>query len=140
MIALTLVGAVSVIAIPKENAPEVVIPVAIVTTPLRGGSAADVAELVTKEIEKEVGAVDNIDKLTSTSRPGFSTVVAEFEASADLDKSIQDVKDAVDRAKPSLPRDADEPTVTRVSFNDQPVLIISLSGGLPAPEFAKLSK
>lgn len=140
MIALTLAGTVSVIAIPKENAPEVVIPVAIVTTVLRGGSPDDVASLVTKEIEKEVAAVDNLDKLTSTSRAGFSTVVAEFEASADLDKSIQDVKDAVDRAKGGLPRDADEPNVTRVAFNDQPILIISLSGGLPPSEFTKLAK
>lgn len=138
-IALVIAGTVSVIAIPKENAPEVVIPVAVVSTPLRGGSAADVAELVTKEIEKQVASVENLRKLTSTSREGLSTVVAEFEASANLDKSIQDVKDAVDRAQPSLPRDADDPVVVRISFSDQPILIISLSGGLPATEFTRLA-
>jgi multidrug efflux pump len=140
MIALVIAGTIAVIAIPKENAPEVTIPVAVVSTPLRGGSAADVASLVTKELEKEIAAVDNIDSLRSTSREGISIITAEFEASADLDKSIQDVKDAVDRAQPKLPRDADDSTVTRVSFSDQPILIISLSGGLPPTEFTKLAR
>ncbi|MEK7063701.1 MAG: efflux RND transporter permease subunit [Patescibacteria group bacterium] len=140
MVALMAAGTAAVIAIPKENAPEVEVPVAVIATTLRGASAADTAALVTKEIEKQVGTIDNINKLTSSSREGISIVTAEFNASANLDKSIQDVKDAVDRAKPRLPRDADEPVVTRVSFSDQPILIISLSGGLPATEFAALAE
>ena len=95
--ALVVAGVVAVLAIPKENAPEVVIPVAVIQTTLRGASAADTAKLITKEIEKEVGTVENLHKLTSSSREGISVVVAEFDASANLDKSIQDVKDAVER-------------------------------------------
>lgn len=140
MVGLVVAGLVAVIAIPKENAPEVKVPVAVIVTTLRGASAADTAKLVTKEIEKQVSSLDNLNKLTSSSREGVSVVTAEFDASANLDKSIQDAKDAVDRAKPKLPRDADEPTVTRISFSDQPILIISLSGGLPATEFAELGK
>ncbi len=140
MLGLIAAGLVSVIAIPKENAPEVKVPVAVIVTTLRGASAADITKLVTKEIEKQAGTVDNLHKLTSSSREGVSVVTAEFDASADLDKSIQDVKDAVDKAKSNLPRDADQPVVTRVSFSDQPILIISLSGGLPATEFAALAK
>lgn len=140
IIALVAAGIAAVFAIPKENAPEVTIPVAVIQTTLRGASAADTAKLITKEIEKEVGTVENLHKLTSTSRESVSIVSAEFEASADLDKSIQDVKDAVDRAKPKLPRDADEPVVLRITANDQPIFIVSLSGGLPPSEFAKLGK
>lgn len=140
MVALVVGGFAALVAIPKENAPEVKVPVAVIVTTLRGASPADTAKLVTKEIEKQVSSVDNLHKLTSSSREGVSVVTAEFDASANLDKSIQDTKDAVDRAKPRLPRDADEPTVTRVSFSDQPILIISLSGGLPPTEFAALGK
>lgn len=139
-VALLIAGALSVLSIPKESAPEVEVPVAIIATTLRGASAEDIAELVTKEIEKEVATVDNLDTLSSSSREGISIITAEFEASADIDASIQDVKDAVDRAKAALPRDADEPTVTRVNFADQPVLIISLAGGLPPAEFTELAK
>lgn len=140
IIALVVAGFVAVLAIPKENAPEVTIPIAIIQTTLRGASAADTEKLITKEIEKEVGTVENLHKLTSSSREGVSVVSAEFEASANIDKSIQDVKDAVDRAKPKLPKDADEPVVLRITANDQPIFIVSLSGGLPPTEFTRLAK
>lgn len=140
MTALVVAGFVAVLAIPKENAPEVTIPVAIIQTTLRGASASDTEKLITKEIEKEVSTVENLHKLTSTSREGVSVVSAEFEASANIDKSIQDVKDAVDRAKPKLPKDADEPVVLRITVNDQPIFIVSLSGGLPPAEFTRLGK
>jgi multidrug efflux pump len=138
--ALVVAGAVAAFAIPKENAPEVVIPIAFIQTTLRGASAADTEKLITREIEKEVGTVENLHKLTSSSREGISIISAEFEASANIDKSIQDVKDAVDRAKPKLPRDADEPTVLRITANDEPIFIVSLSGGLPPTEFTRLAK
>lgn len=140
IIGLVVAGSVAVLAIPKENAPEVTIPVAIIQTSLRGASAADTEKLITKEIEKEVGTVENLHKLTSSSREGVSVVSAEFDASANLDKSIQDVKDAVDRAKPRLPKDADDPVVLRITANDQPIFIVSLSGGLPPTEFTRLAK
>ncbi len=138
--ALVIAGFASVVAIPKESTPEVEVPIAVVSTTLRGASAEDVAELVTREIEKEVATVENLSKLTSTSREGVSIVVAEFEASANLETSIQEVKDAVDRAKSSLPRDADDPSVLQINFSDQPILILSLSGGLPPAEFSKLGE
>ncbi|MES2014838.1 MAG: efflux RND transporter permease subunit, partial [Patescibacteria group bacterium] len=140
MIALVVAGTAAVFAIPKENAPEVTIPVAVIQTTLRGASAGDTEKLITKEIEKEVSTVENLHNLTSSSREGVSVVTAEFEASANLDKSIQDVKDAVDRAKPKLPKDADEPVVLRITANDQPIFIVSLSGGLPPTEFTRLAK
>lgn len=128
MLALTAGGLFSVFAIPKESAPEVEIPTGIVSTVLPGAAALDVEKLVTKKIEDEVANISNLNTLTSTSRDGVSTVVAEFEASANLDQAIADLKDAVDRAKPTLPEEATEPQVIRINFADQPVLVVSISG------------
>jgi multidrug efflux pump subunit AcrB len=127
MIALTIGGTFSLVSIPKESSPEVIIPVGIVSTILPGGSAEDIEQLITNKIEDEVKNLENIDTITSSSREGVSIVSAQFLASADIDKSIQDLKDAVDRAKTDFPREALDPTVTRVNFADQPILIISLS-------------
>lgn len=127
MIALTVGGLFSLVTIPKESAPEVIIPVGIVTTILPGGSAEDIEQLITNKIEDEVKNLENIDTVTSSSREGVSVVSAQFLASADIDKSIQDLKDAVDRAKVDFPREAQEPVVSRVNFADQPILIVSVS-------------
>lgn len=130
MIVTTLAGLYSLIAIPKESAPEVVIPVGIVSTVLRGASAEDTEKLITNKLESEIANVENIDKVTSSSNEGISIITAQFNASADIDKSIQDLKDAVDRVKNELPTDATEPIVAKINFSEQPMLILSISQDL----------
>jgi len=140
MIALVFAGFYSVLVIPKESAPEVIIPVGVVTTVLRGGSGEDVEKLVTNKLEQEIINVENIDKVTSSSRDGVSVISAQFIASADVEKSIQDLKDAVDRAKGQLPSDAEEPNVLKVNFADQPILIMSVSQDLSPVQLTELGE
>lgn len=130
MTVFTFAGLYSLIVIPKESAPEVIIPIGIVQTVLRGASALDTEKLITDKLEDEIANIENIDKVTSSSREGISIVTAQFNASADIEKSIQDLKDAVDRAKPELPEDATEPLVMKINFADQPMLILSVSQDL----------
>ncbi len=140
IVALCAAGAYAVLAIPKESAPEVIVPIGIVSTAFPGASPADVEELVTNKLEDSIANVDGLDRLTSSSREGFSIITAEFDASADIDKSIQDLKDAVDQAKGELPEDATEPSVTEVNFADQPILVISISSDLSPVEFTQLGE
>ncbi len=123
-------GLTSLIAIPKESSPEVVIPMGIVSTVLRGASAEDTEKLITDKLESEIANVENIDKVTSSSQEGVSVITAQFNASADIEKSIQDLKDAVDRVKGELPADATDPMVMKINFADQPMLIVSISQDL----------
>lgn len=127
MVVLTIMGLYSLVIIPKESSPEVIVPVGIVTTVLRGGSAEDVENLVTNKLEQEITNVENIDTVTSSSQEGISVITAQFIASADVTTSIQALKDAVDKAKNDLPTDADTPTVSKVNFSEQPFLIVSIS-------------
>lgn len=138
MCVLSLGGLYALLAIPKESAPEVVVPIGIVVSTLRGASATDVEQLLTKEIESEAANIENVDKITSTSGQGVSSVTVQFVAKADIDKSIQDLKDAVDRAKIKFPNEADEPQVLQVNFADQPILMVSVSADLSPALFAKL--
>lgn len=132
MMSVAMIGGLfSLSAIPKESAPEVEVPIGIVSTVLRGASAEDTEKLITNSLEDEVANIENINKITSTSREGVSVLVAEFNAKADIDKSLSDLKEAVDRAKVSFPEEADDPSVTRVNFADQPILIVSVSTDVP---------
>jgi len=140
MFSLVAAGVFSSIAIPKESSPEVIVPIGIVTTVLRGSSAEDVEKLISKKLETEIKNIENLDKVTSSSQDGVSVVSAQFLASADVDTSIQLLKDAVDKAKAELPSDAEEPTVTKVNFADQPVLIVSVSQDISPKGFTDLSK
>jgi multidrug efflux pump subunit AcrB len=128
LVALIGVGTYALLSIPRESAPEVVIPVGVVTTVLPGAPAADVESLITNEIERGLTSLENVSEITSTSREGVSTVVVEFEASADLDDSIQDLKDEVDVITQELPADAEDPFVSEVNFVDQPIMTVAIAG------------
>jgi len=138
--ALIATGTYAVIIIPKESAPEVIVPIGIVSTVYPGAPAADIEELITNKLEDNIGNVDNISSVTSNSQDGISVITAEFDASADIDKSIADLKDAVDIAKGDLPRDANDPMVSEVNFADQPILMVAVSADLPATEFTRLGE
>ncbi len=140
IVALICIGTFSLTAIPKESSPEVIVPIGIVSTVFPGASALDIEELITNKLEQEIANIDDLSSLTSTSRDGISVITAEFDASADIDKSIQNLKDAVDVAKGDLPRDAQDPFVSEVNFANQPILTISVSSVLPPVAFTELGE
>lgn len=139
ILALVGVGLYSLIAIPKESSPEVVIPVGVVTTILPGAPALDIESLITNEIERGLSSLENVKQITSTSREGVSSVVVEFEADADLEQSIQDLKDEIDSIQSQLPADAEDSVVTEVDFVDQPVLTIAIAGDRSPQEFTRIA-
>lgn len=140
MLSLIGLGIYSVLLIPKESSPEVIVPIGIVTTVYPGASASDIEELITNKLEDAIENVDGLENLTSTSRDDVSSITAEFNASADIDKSIQELKDAVDSAKSELPSDVNDPVVTEVNLADQPILIMAISSDLSASAFTALSE
>jgi multidrug efflux pump len=140
LIVLTLGGFAAVSAIPKESSPDIQIPLGIVTTVLPGASAQDVEQLVTDKIEDKVIGIEHVSKVTSTSGDGISSISVQFDANANIDKSIQLLKDAVDKAKPDLPTEALASNVTDVNFADQPILIASIAGDLAPAELTALGK
>jgi multidrug efflux pump subunit AcrB len=140
MVVLLAGGLYAVAAIPKEATPDISIPLGVVTTILPGASSADVERLVTDKIENGVLGVEHVSKVTSSSVEGVSTVSVEFDSSANIDKSIQSLKDAVDKVRTDLPTEATVPIVSDVNFADQPVLIVSVSGNLAPEELTTLGE
>jgi len=139
-VGLLLAGLTALISIPKESAPEVRIPIAVVTTALPGASADDVEQLVTIPIEDQLASgLTEVKDITSTSREGVSVVVAEFMPSANLDDSVQEAKDEVDKVN-DLPDDATDPVVAEVNFVDQPIVEFSISSDLPSIELLSLAE
>lgn len=125
---ISLWGAWSFQELPRESNPEVKIPIAVVATAFPGASPADVEELVTKKIETKIAGLSGIKKITSTSANSLSAITVEYEASEPLDDAIRRLRDAVSEIKSELPDDAEDPSVREISFDDQPILTIALSG------------
>lgn len=136
--ALVVAGAFSLLRIPKENSPAIVIPYGIVSAVLPGASSKDIETLVTDKLENQISGISNIDTITSNSSDGVSVITVQFNANADINQSIQDLRDAVSKTVPDLPADVTTPQVTKVNFSDQPIIVASISGDLPATAFSDL--
>ncbi len=85
-IIMAIAGIVTYTRIPKESFPELEIPMIAVSTVYPGVSPADIETLVTRPIEDELNTIGDIKELTSTSVEGYSSVVAEFETTVDLER------------------------------------------------------
>jgi HAE1 family hydrophobic/amphiphilic exporter-1 len=140
IVALVGLGVFSIFSIPRESSPEVVIPVGVVSTSFPGAPAADVEKLITNEIERGLTGLQNVESITSTSREGLSSVVVEFEASADVPDSIQALKDEIDLIRSSLPDEANDPVVLRQNFSDFPILTVALAADISDLAFNEITK
>lgn len=126
---ITLAGIVTYLLLPKENFPEVVFPQIYVATPYPGASPTDIESLISKQIEKQVKSIAGVKKITSNSVQNFSNVIIEFETDVDVSQAKQDVKDAVDRARPDMPNDLpDDPTIMDIDISEVPIMNVNLSG------------
>ena len=125
-------GFLSYTSMPRENYPEIIVPQIYVATPYPGNSALDVEKLITKRLEKEINAITGVDKITSTSIQGFSSINIEFNFDISPSDALQKVKNKVDiaMADKDFPKDLPaEPSITETNFNEQmPIMNINLSG------------
>lgn len=129
---VVLGGFLSYTSMPRENFPEIIVPQIYVATPYPGNSALDVEKLITKRLEKEINAITGVDKITSTSIQGYSSINVEFNFDITPSDALQKVKDKVDiaMADKDFPKDLPtEPSITEMNFSEQmPIMNINLSG------------
>jgi multidrug efflux pump subunit AcrB len=122
-------GLYSYISLPKELFPEISIPTVMVQTIYPGNPPVDIENLITRPLEKEIESIKGIKKMTSLSSQDASSIFVEFQTDVDIKKALQDVKDAVDKAKSDLPDDLrEDPATTDIDLSEFPVININLSG------------
>ncbi|HUM48110.1 MAG TPA: efflux RND transporter permease subunit, partial [Chitinophagales bacterium] len=107
VVMLTIMGIRAYNALPKELFPDVTMPTIYVSTIYPGSAPTDIENLVTKPLEKEIGSINGVNKITSNSVQDYSSIQVEFVSGTEINDANQKVKDAVDKAKPKLPNDLD---------------------------------
>ena len=127
--AIIVFGIMSYVSLPKELMPEINIPTVLIQTVYPGNPPADMENLVTKVIEKEIKTIKGIDEISSTSSQDASIIIMKFNFDVNIKDALQDVKDAVDKAKSDLPDDLpSDPMVNDMDLSEMPVININLSG------------
>jgi multidrug efflux pump subunit AcrB len=108
---IVFVGIFSFFQLPKQEMPDVVIKQAIVTTIYPGATPEKVEQNVTKKIEQKIKELQGIDKITSTSENGMSTIMITASDDVDAKQKWDEVRKKVQDAEAELPEDAQQPNV-----------------------------
>jgi len=136
---ISVFGIINYYTIPKEQIPEIVIPMVNVNTIYPGTSPSDMESLVTRPLEKNLKSISGVKKITSRSVQDFSAIIVEFNTGIEIKDAKQKVNDAVDKTKKDLPNDPSfiEPSVMEIDLSEIPIQYINLSGDIPLDRLKK---
>ncbi|MDI6813198.1 MAG: efflux RND transporter permease subunit [Desulfitobacteriaceae bacterium] len=139
LIALILFGGVySAGQMKTEAMPDVKIPYVVVSTLYPGASPDDVLQAITKPIEKATTGIKGLKIQESHSVDSMSILVLQFDFSTDMDQAERQIQESVNKL--TLPDQAQKPKVSRVSFDDSPILVLSASGGKSTAELEQVMR
>jgi len=129
-----LVGAFAVWRLPREEEPQIVVPMIDVFVALPGASPREVEERVTKPLEKLLWEIPGVEYLYSTSQPGSARTIVRFEVGEDEEKSIVKLNQKLAANLDRIPPGASPPLVKPRSIDDVPILALTVTssqyGGL----------
>ena len=137
---LAVLGLFSYVQLNYELLPKMSIPVVTITTVYPGASPYEVENNVSKIIEDAVSGIDKIDNVRSSSFEGMSLVIIEFKQDAIIDFVVQDAARKVNAVLSRLPTDAKQPTVSKISFDEIPVLRMGITSNMDSREFYQFVK
>ncbi|HVZ76508.1 MAG TPA: efflux RND transporter permease subunit [Gemmatimonadaceae bacterium] len=128
-VASLLVGVIGIVATPREEEPQISVPMIDVITALPGASPREVENLVTRPVEQRMWEIPGVEYVYSTSAPGVSLVTVRFKVGEDQEVSVTKVHAKLFADADAAPAGATPPLVKPHTIDDVPVLTLTLHGG-----------
>jgi len=123
---VTAVSVASLLGMPRAEDPEINAPDFPVVVIYPGTSPQDMEELVVKPIEKRVGELENLKRVTSTIVDGVATVYVGYDYSSDREAKYQELVREINALREQLPSDILSMEVRKVSPSDVSILQLAL--------------
>jgi multidrug efflux pump len=131
---LALSGLAAFFLLPVAPLPSVDMPVIFVMAQMPGASPETMSSSVATPLERHLGAIANVDEMTSSSSVGSTSVVLQFGLDRDIDGAARDVQAAISAARADLPAAMrSTPVYRKINPADQPVLILALTSDTLSP-------
>ena len=123
-----------------ELMPDFNQPVVVIRTVYPGAEPNEVETSVSRKIEDALSNLEGVDYLVTKSLPNASIIIANLKYGTDLDKTMQDAQRFIDNIRKDLPKDIQNPVMSKVSPNDLPIMSVSATSNLKATEFYQKMK
>lgn len=136
-IVLCVIGVAAFFFLPVRELPDVDPPIVSVSTSYAGASAEVIESRITEPVEQQIAGIQGVERITSVSRDGRSSVNIEFSLDRNIDDAANDVRDRVSRVVGRLPDQAQPPEVSKADSDSQPIMILFLrSNGMSRLELS----
>jgi multidrug efflux pump subunit AcrB len=126
IVASLALGGLSILALPREEEPQIVVPMIDVFVQMPGASPGEVEHRVTRPMERLIWEIPGVEYLYSTSSAGQSMVVVRFEVGADEEDALLRVNEQLRANADLVAPGASAPLVKRRSIDDVPILAVTL--------------
>jgi len=133
IVASIALGAFSVWRLPREEEPQIKVPMIDVMVAMPGASAQEVEERVTKPMEKLLWEIPGVEYIYSTSSPGQSMAIVRFYVGQDEGASIVKLNQKMFANLDRIPPGASQPLIKPRSIDDVPILALTLWSDLYGP-------
>ncbi len=125
IIASVLLGAAAIIMLPREEEPQIKVPMIDVLVSMPGFSAKEVEERATRPMEKLLWEIPGVEYIYSTSRPGESLAIVRFKVGEDVEKSLVKLNQKLQSNFDRIPRGVSPPLIKPRSIDDVPILALT---------------
>lgn len=125
VIASILLGAFAIVMLPREEEPQIKVPMVDVMVAMPGFSAKEVEERATRPMEKLLWEIPGVEYLYSTSRPGESIVIVRFKVGEDMERSIVKLNQKLQQNFDRIPHGVSSPLIKAKSIDDVPILALT---------------
>ena len=127
MLAALLLGLFAIVVTPREEEPQIVVPMADVWLSFPGASARIVEEQLTKPFERKISEIKGVEYVYSISRPGGALIIVRFYVGQPMEQSLVDLYDKLMSNQDLLPPGAEPFLVKPKDVNDVPIVTVTLS-------------
>lgn len=128
MAATILFGLVSATRIGVSQMPDVDSPNVTVMLSYPGAAPEEVEHGIVEPLEQALAQVEGVQQINATARLGSARLTVVFAIGRNIDAALQDVQAKVSQAQRSLPKDVQQPTISKSNPDDQPLLTIGVRG------------
>jgi len=128
ILASLALGIFAVAIIPREEDPQILVPMLDIATAMPGASPAEVEERVTLPIEKLVHQISGVEYVYSTSAPGQSLVIVRFLVGTPQEDALIKVYSKLYSNFDQIPPGVSQPIIKARSIDDVPILSVTLWG------------
>lgn len=125
ILASLLLGFFAVVKTPREEEPQIIVPMADVLVEMPGATAEDISQRVTAPMEQLIWEVPGVEYVYTTSSPGRSMAVVRFLVGQDQEKAFVRLRDKLSANLDRIPPGASQPIIKPRSIDDVPILSLT---------------